>query len=399
MMRYTLIFICCSILSLNLFSQTKRISGDTTFWYDHTKWLMSKFDSKDLSVSNDEFNFRIQYYGQIIEVWKNNGNINGELTNYVFKTGKNNKTIFSKEILSDSTSLEIYKLIRESGILDLDSDSMIEGWQQGTDGTTYIFEYADKDDYKFKKYWTPSSQGSLKEAQIVGQFMTDISSLLQSKERYDKFRNSLPKNGCYTNGGMTVLCFQSNNYFVGYTGSTKLPIGYNIELNMGYIGNLRANVGLAVNHIFDSHGNYDFSPSLSTYNLFIRNRKGTNDFIVYTYRKRKHENINRATKYQNHNALYGVNFKSTTVGLGVDFLSGEKSKVGGNILINQYLSSPKMSISGKAFIYKSQFDYKIALSKSFKIEALSFPQMIYASLYYESLLKHGSLGWSLSIPL
>ncbi|MFV0470190.1 MAG: hypothetical protein ACK5MK_14860 [Dysgonomonas sp.] len=277
---------------------------------------------------------------------------------------------------------------------------MINGWQQGADGITYLIEYADKDSYSLKKYWTPYAQDSIKEALIVENFMTDISTLLDNKGNYERFKDSIPKkNGCYTNGGMSQFCYISNNYSIGYTGSSRLLLGYNVELAIGYIGNQQTDFGLSINHQFNIHGGYDFYSSLVKWKPFIRKTKDVTDFDFYNYRLRKSDEISNGTKFQIHNILYGINFSPISIALGINFLSGTQSKTGGTFMLERHMSDHVISLSGKVDIYKNQIDYKLAIYKIFNMRVSSRYRYFSTSLYYESFAKNGSVGWSLSTYL
>ncbi len=396
-MKCIFIILLLTFITVKAESQTKTILGDTAYWYNrYTVPLLIQTESPIFLDSKNDFNFRLQYYGQIIDIWKNDNQIGGTLTNYIYKLGKRGRTISTKSILNDSVAEQTYQLIYDSGLLNLKSDKEIEGWEQGTDGMTYIIEHSDKNNYWYKTYWTPYIQDSIKEAVIINNFIVDVSSILSLKESYKRFKEKVPRNGCYGNGGMTVTCYQSNNYEVGYSGSAKLPLGYILGLDVGYIGKLKTDFGLSIIHQMDIHGNYDLSTSVGKSNLFIRNKRGINDFALYTYRYRKSDRIEDGTKYQNHKVLYGLNLRSTSLAIGVDVLDTEKSRMGGFFLVNQYIPKPRLGLTSQTSIFENQLDYKIGISKYININTF---RNISVGLYYERFAKHGNLGWSLSTNL
>ncbi|SHF32865.1 hypothetical protein [Dysgonomonas macrotermitis] len=392
-----LLFLLCAAVTVR---SQKTIEGDTTTWYRHTKHLFAKLGCKDLLESGDEFNFRMQYFGQVIDIRKNQDTISGFVIDYIFKLGKKGKTISTKTSIADSLAIQCYQLINNSGILDIETDKKIEGWQQGYDGIIYSIEYAGKDNYQYNKYWTPQAQSStLNEAVIVNKFVDNISAILNLKERYAEFRNNIARhgNGTYTNGGMSMLRIISENYEAGYSGSVKYPIGYILRVGVEHIGSLKTNLGFRVEHQFDGQGNYDFSGSAIKSNLFIRKTKGINDFIYYTYRQRKHEDLMDGTKFRNHTTLYGVNLKYTSLAAGVEFSEGEKSQTGFSMYMSRYLPLIRSSVTGKASVFDNRFDYRIDLSRFFSLGNKSF-RSFNSGIYYEYFARHGNIGWSVCVP-
>lgn len=355
--------------------------------------IINETKSIDFSESSNDVNFRMHSFGNIIDIWKNGNEVGGEVTHYTSKLGKTEKIIFSKKNLDSFIVTELFSVIYSSDILNIKSDKEVEGWVLGYDGTTYTIEYSDQSDHWCKTYWSPQIQRDISEAIIVTDFVEGVSKILRLRESAAKFKEQLPPHGCYSNGNMMVVCYQTNSYKLGYSGTTRLPIGYSIALNLGYVGSLKTNIGLTVLHQMDTHGYYDFSASLNKKNIFIRNRKHFNDFVAYSYRQREYKNIGDELKFQNHYIHYGLNFKSTTIGVGIDILKNERSKIGGTILFNQYIPKAKFSILTTSSILKDQFDYKIGVSKDLNIK---FARGVNLGLYYEQYKKHGSLGWMIS---
>src|SRR5690606_31482374 len=116
------------------------------------------------------------------------------------------------------------------------------------DWITYIIEHADKDVYWYKNYWTPSAQRNLREALLLEDFVNGFSDTLALYEAYNKFKEMLPRNGCYNDGGMGVICYAGNSSELGYYGSTRLPIGYQVSLQLSNIRRLQTNLGASASH-------------------------------------------------------------------------------------------------------------------------------------------------------
>lgn len=255
---------------------------------------------------------------------------------------------------------------------------------------SYLFEFSDPSSYAVHKYWTPSAQKSIKEGIIVSDFVSYIYSILDIDELRNDFKREYLKNGCYNDGGMLISCIDSkNSYGVGYSGSGKLPVGYLANVRFNYWGGISLNI----NHQFNRHREYDFSGEIIKSNLFIKNSKGRNDFIRYIYRTQR---LQEEDRIQNHNIMYGINIRSTSVALGADFLCNNETKTGGAFLIQQYLSVMKISLSAQTYVYKDLINYKFQTSKLIYSNTY-YLRYIYLNLYFENFVKQQNIGWSVSI--
>jgi len=87
---------------------------------------------------------------------------------------------------------KVLKLIDSLKINELPSDKNIKGWQQGLDGITYFIEYKVDKNYSFKNYWTPTSQDSLAEAQLLLLLISSFESLPDIKNSSKDFQNEIP---------------------------------------------------------------------------------------------------------------------------------------------------------------------------------------------------------------
>ncbi|MBS5980501.1 MAG: hypothetical protein KIB51_12395, partial [Dysgonomonas mossii] len=293
---------------------------------------------------------------------------------------------------------KIYNIINDSKILELKTDREIEGWEQGYDGITYCIEYTNKDEYHFKKYWTPEANRSLKEAIIVNDFINKISGILELEESKRKFESKFSATGCYKTEGMLVMCYLYDLYSFGYSGSNRLPLGYEAKIYFGGISNVKTNLGLSLIHQFDSKGSYDINTVISYHNLFLRRKKSSNDCLSYGYRIQKLRYIDNKIKWQNHSLFYHYNLKDISLGLGADYLIGQKKKIGGAIYAEKSFSQAQITLASEYFIYNKQFDYKISLSKGFRLYAENIHNFS-IGLYYESFLDKDNIGWKLNIYL
>ncbi|MHC8947994.1 hypothetical protein [Sphingobacterium hungaricum] len=385
------------------FSQSKTISGDTTFWYKRHSELLKSLDSKDFEKSTDEFNFRFRNSSQVIEITKDGTKYSGTLTNFIYHTKKSNKykykTISNTIILSAEQSENIYDSIQKSKILDLPTDNRIEDWKNGADGITYFIEHSDKENYWLKKYWTPSAQDSIPEALIVLDLENNLSNALNLDEAYSLFKNTLPRRGCYTSGGMTITCYSSSSLRLGYSGATKLPLGFYASYSTDYVGKAKIEASASLRYNFDNSGHQHLNFQTSKWNIFLNNEQFL-DFLVYNYQNRILNIDDAKTKFENHQIKYGLNLKNHIgVGLGLDFISPEVNKVGVHLFADKWFSKPNISATLTTSLFDNQINYKAELFKSFYFNNTFLRKGISLGIAYEDFTNYKDLYFSLRMTL
>lgn len=403
MKKLHIITLLLLLLFQTMFSQTKEIKGDTAYWYKRNIEFQKSLDLKNFKKSQDEFNFRFWNQGQIIEISKNSSVINGLIVNYIYHTKKPNKserkTLTSKILLTSQQSKNIYDIVMNSKILELPSDENIEKWSQGMDGITYIIEHSDNKSYWIKNYWTPTSQDSIPEAIIVLDLVKKLSDTLNLKDVYKSFKNTLPKKGCYSSGGMTNMCYVSNSLELGYSGATKLPFGFYSSYSLTYLGKAKINGSASLQYSFNRNGFHHLNFQTAKWNLFYK-KSNFSDFIAYNYQNRT-LNINDAKNIlENHQIKYGMNFKKNIgVGLGIDYISREYDKIGGHIYAFKWFSKPNISTSLTTSIFKNQVNYKTEIYKSFDFN-YKFPiQRISLGIAYEDFMDYKDLYFNVRVLL
>lgn len=385
------------------FSQTKTVKGDTVYWFKRNKIDQKTFNLKDLELSTDEFNFRLSYYGQIIEITKNGSSINGFITNYTYHTKKANRqktdTLFDKIILSSEKAEYIYNTILNSEILKLKSDNNIKSWQHGLDGITYTIEQSDSKNYWLKKYWTPSSQDSIPEAFIVLNFLKNLSDSLNLNGMYTTFKNGLPHQGCYSSGGGAVTCYISNTFELGYSGAKKLPLGFYTSYSASYIGKTEVNSGISLQYNFDNNNFYHLNFMVSKWNILHKDSEFS-DFIAYNYQNRKLNIDNPNNKFQNHQIKYGLNLKNNFgIGTGVDYLINNYNKIGGHFYAFKYFSKPSISTVLITSIFNDRINYKAQIFKSFYPSQSFLVRRVTLGLAYENFMNYKDVYFNVQVSL
>lgn len=374
------------------FSQTKIIKGDTAYWFRRNVQFQKAFDLKDFEKSGDEFDFRFSKPGQVIEISKDSANISGIIINYIYHTrgaGRRGTETFSNRIILSSKQAEnAYDIIQNSGILELQSGNKIKKWTQGLDGITYIVEHANKIKYLFKTYWTPSAQDSIPESLIILNFVNSLSDTLHLQERYKAFQSDLPKSGCYNSGGTTSFCFVTNALELGYSGATKLPLGFYISYSALYIGKAKVESAVAFQYNFDNNGFFYLNLQAFKWHIFYK-ESNFSDFIAYSYQNRNLK-IDAVNNYfQNHQIMYGVNIQSNVgIGLGLDYLVGDHGKVGAHMYANKSFSKPNISTTITSSIFANQFNYIIGMFKSFDFSYRFPARRITIGIAYNKFLNY-----------
>jgi len=214
------------ILTTQCFGQPeKKISGDTSFWFNEQKDDSSKFGLSNLMTSQDSFHFRFCTAGHIIDIWTQDGKVyKGNLVIYTFgykeQKAERGYTPFTGPLydtiaaLDSNSARKAYALIKS--VSQIPSQNAIKGWQSGFDGVEYIFQVSTPSTFNFRSYWTPLAQDStLIEAKIIEKFVSDLDSLASYKSNCRKFTGSL-KPGPYANGGgmvMIKLTPEQNAYY------------------------------------------------------------------------------------------------------------------------------------------------------------------------------------------
>ncbi len=400
-MKQSILAIIFILFVSNIYCHEKTIKGDTAFWFNRNEKIINTVGLKDLSNTKDEFNFRFRNHGQVIELTKNNDTISGVVVNYTYhitnyKKNKEGDIVFTKDTINTKTVDSIYQYIINSSIVNIPSDKDIKGWYQGVDGTTYIIEHSDKENYWFKNYWTPSASfgDSIPEAFIISNFVDTISFILDLGQKYKVFKNGLPEIGCYTSGGGTTMCHPSNSIRIGYSGSTKLPYGYNLLAIFNNIGKTKTNFEIGLNHKFDLSGNFDLSSGFSKWQLFLEKDSRYQDFINYSYRIRQFDS--QEIKLQNHTIVYGLTLKNgLSVSLGSSYLIEEKSKWGLSLNASKWFDNQNFKLLFESSTFKDNFNYKVGINKYLRIKRKS----IGIGVYYEDFEGYKDVSALISMSI
>ena len=234
---------------------------------------------------------------------------------------------------------------------------------------------------------------------MVLNFEKDLSSALNLKEIYNTFENTLPKRGCYNSGGMINLCYITNSIELGYSGATKLPLGFYIAHSSSYIGKIMVNASASLQYNFDNNDYHHLNLQTAKWNLFYK-KSTVSDFIIYNYQNRRIIMDDVKNKFENHQIKYGFNLKNNMgFGVGLDFLSRDYKKVGAHFYASKWFSKPNLSTVLSASIFDNQINYKAELFKSFNFNNQLPIKRISLGLVYEDFMNYKDLYFSIRVGI
>lgn len=208
-MKKGLIIVCFLLYTHLVFGQEKALTADSdiTFLYGYYNTLGNKIKVDTARNINKEFFFRFWDGYKAIEIIKSNSEIEGNIIFFVqqYKRKKEGRIYSKHEPLTKANADKIYQLIVNYKLLELPTDDQIKGWEHGLDGITYVTEYADKNHYSFKPYWTPDAHNELVEAKQLLSFINEISQIQEINEKYAMFMQSQPFQSWYGGIGSETI--------------------------------------------------------------------------------------------------------------------------------------------------------------------------------------------------
>lgn len=399
MYRFIIIFI---FLSQIVSSQNKSIKADTSnYWYKSDQKLYNKLNLRNLKNSDYEFSFRFRNQGQIVQITKDSSNIEGFVLNYIYHTTKfqrnENKIRTKKKNISSNKAKVIYELIKNSKVLELKSGSEIENWSHGADGITYIIEHSNENTYNFKSYWTPTSQDSIPEAILLINFIDKLSNILDLKNEYSNFKEDLPRRGCYNSGGVLNFCYVSNSLGFGYSGASKLPLGFYTGYTATFIGKKKINIGTFFQYNFDNDNHYHLNFGLSKWDIFIK-KKEIYDFISYSYQNRKLSIEHQKNEFENHQIKYGVKVNGYGIASGIDIVSGNK-KNAIHLNFSKWFSNQSLSTNLSTSFFNEAFNYRFNVNKYLNLLNGNIINGVNVGISYEQFFNYRDIYFDLSISL
>lgn len=212
----TILFILTIFTSNLVLGQNRELhiktyeDGDTTLWYKLRTQLCHQIELDSIQNSTNNWHFRLWTNTQAIDIWESsNGLKYGKITSWTKEYAPNgeeptNRVFYEYKFLDTEKINLLVALIDSSKIKKIPSDDLIENWNQGHDGITYIIETSYTENYFFKTYWTPTAQESIEVALIIQEFVDRFLVTTESQKVWSDFTSRIPFEN-YTDGS-TIAC-------------------------------------------------------------------------------------------------------------------------------------------------------------------------------------------------
>ncbi|OGS80219.1 MAG: hypothetical protein A3G95_05690 [Flavobacteria bacterium RIFCSPLOWO2_12_FULL_31_7] len=393
------------LFAMTVFGQkTVNDSIEKKEFEEYDSLILKKTQLPNLLKTKQEFYFRLSYDGTKIDIWRDSlNNINGILTKYVYsRESKTNKrdTIIKKYPIHNSK--EIHKLINESKILEIPLEKEIKNWENGRHGNTYTLEFADKDNYQIKSYWSPRAQDStIIEAQKLVLFCDKINFLSKNDSLYQEFKDDLKPRLSYTiNGYQSFYKIENSNIYLYYNGNYRLPLGIYFGYYVNKIKKKKFNMGIRFQIQNNLDNNLNFENVIWKRKIFGNQKTYFDSFrLIYEYNKLDY--IKTFPKFENYKINYnGTIDKYFSFGVAYNQLKTQKTFNGISLGFSKRFESINLEPYYTIDIFENSItNYKIGLDKSFQIKTENKIFQIYTSLFYEKTFDFKSLNLSLVIPI
>ena len=195
------------------------------------------------------------------------------------------------------------------------------------------------------------------------------------------------------------MCYISNSFELGYSGATKLPLGFFSSYSATYIGKTKINGSASLQYNFDNNGFHHLNLQLAKWNIFHKN-SSLSDYISYNYQNRNLDLNNVKNEFENHQLKYGLNLKKNfSLGIGFDYLSKSYDKIGGLLYASKWFSEPRISTTFSTSIFNNQINYKAEIFKDVNFNNRFFIKRISFGIAYEDFMKYKDLYFGLRVMI
>ncbi len=207
-MKLRICFLLLLIVSLPLFGQNKEVSFRKKCIDDDVRELkLQNFENADYNTA-----IRLWKPYQVVELIRVNDSVyHGQLVNFITKVNRKEEL---KGIVSQSLSIPatvtktLMEQLLKEGVEGLPDSYDVEGYVNGLDGTTYVFEVSSHYKYRVYSYWEPENDRyqnpELREVKSVRNIISVINKQFDSWKIFTMFRDNLPA-GRYQYGGIIMV--------------------------------------------------------------------------------------------------------------------------------------------------------------------------------------------------
>ena len=189
------------------FSQTDNIS----FWQQHMNKYISGLKMESLENQNIKVGYRIWAPHQVVELIQvDDSTFNGHIINFIAKSSKKEKErglVSHKIKIPHKIAKDLIGKLKEQRIEVLPDSYDVEGYVNGLDGLTYIFEISTPEKYRVYSYWSPESEyyqdPQIEEVRNVRNILAALNNEFNLWKLFTDFRDRLPS-GTYSYGGVIL---------------------------------------------------------------------------------------------------------------------------------------------------------------------------------------------------
>jgi len=199
-----------------------------TFGQDSKDSFWKQYIDSDIQKLNLR-PFENQHYEKAYRIWKNSYQVVelikindttylGQLVNYVNKVtkrAKGNKTIFQKLIIPDGTVKLLIEKLSSENIENLQDSDKVNGYINGLDGITYVFEISSNNQNRIYSYWEPENvhyqNSEIIEVKHVRNILNAIKTEMDTERLFAGFIDSLDI-GTYHYSGIEINKFLNTSF-------------------------------------------------------------------------------------------------------------------------------------------------------------------------------------------
>lgn len=183
---------------------------------------------------------------------------------------------------------------------------------------------------------------------------------------------------------MAVICYKDNPFYLGYTATQRLPVGYTVSKGLSIFEGKQF-LNTYFHHRFSPHTkNHDIQIQTAVSNLFFINK--LKDYIDLNFRQRQF--AANQHKFSNIQLLYGLGKNDMQAGLGVDYLNVDKLQKVGARFYYAYWGWDHLDFYGRGSVFSKNIDYQLGISKYLGFNR-NFMKGLSIGLFYERF-RHGN---------
>ena len=185
---------------------------EESFWKEYIDEDVSKLNLQNLESTDYDIAIRLWKPYQVIELVKVNDSVyQGQVVNYVTKVNRKEESkgaVSQRLSIPASVTKSLIEQLLQEGVKELPDSDDVEGYVNGVDGTTYVFEVNSHDKYRVYSYWEPENDHyqnpELKEVKSVRNILSAINKQFDAWKLFTMFRDNLPA-GRYQYGGVVLV--------------------------------------------------------------------------------------------------------------------------------------------------------------------------------------------------